>query len=294
MKFKTFRAIVVVVGVSAIAGASYWLVQQRRDAEAREHEVLRQLELEERAAADARAALARADEEAGLVGPYAALLAAPGLRPIDGQILRAASNVVDPKRKDALGPSLPKVNLYSDGGKRWERAKVDLDRDGAWDESWTFAEGGGVERKVSPADDSRYSQVFRLDATAGWIDASPAGAASAIPGTADAPAEAMPAPGAADGAGLRPVDRDILALIRGRGVDKVKDATKGKPYKVNLYGEGGRFTRAKVDLNRNERWDEKWTFDADGTIEREVAPRDDEAYTEGFALRDGAWVPKAR
>ena len=200
---------------------------------------------------------------------------------------------MDPKRKDAFGPSLPKVNLYSDGGQRWERAKLDLDRDGAWDETWTFAEGGGVERKVSPNDDSSYSQTFRLDATAGWIDASPSGAASAIPGAgAAAAADSTAGAAAADGAGLRPIDRDLLALIRGRGVDKVKDATKCKPYKVNLYGEGGRFTRAKVDLNRNEKWDEKWTFDADGTIEREVAPRDDEAYSETYALRDGAWVRK--
>ena len=35
MKFKTYRAIVIVVAITILAGAGYWLVQQRRDADAR-------------------------------------------------------------------------------------------------------------------------------------------------------------------------------------------------------------------------------------------------------------------
>jgi len=58
--------------------------------------------------------------------------------------------------------------------------------------------------------------------------------------------------------------------------DKIKDALRGA-VKVNVYAEKGRWARAKVDLNRNEKWEEKWRLD--GTrILRQVAPADDETY----------------
>jgi hypothetical protein len=92
---------------------------------------------------------------------------------------------------------------------------------------------------------------------------------------------------------LREVDRVTLALLQGPARDKVKDATPGKPFKVNLYSDDGkRFNRAKVDLNRNDKWDEKWTVDASGALERTVAPADDEAYKETYVLKDTTWVRK--
>ena len=73
----------------------------------------------------------------------------------------------------------------------------------------------------------------------------------------------------------------------------VKDAIKGKPYKVNLYSDDGtHFTRVKLDLDRDDKWDESWTFDADGGIERKVAPADDENYSETWLLDHGAWKKK--
>lgn len=98
------------------------------------------------------------------------------------------------------------------------------------------------------------------------------------------------APVAAAGT-LRDVDVVTLALLKGPARDKVKDATPGKPYKVNLYSDDGkRFNRAKVDLNRNEKWDEKWSLDDAGELERQVAPADDENYREKYVFRGGAWV----
>lgn len=42
------------------------------------------------------------------------------------------------KVKDALGSKGPKVNLYDDDGDgKFDRAKIDIDRDGVWDETWT-------------------------------------------------------------------------------------------------------------------------------------------------------------
>lgn len=75
------------------------------------------------------------------------------------------------------------------------------------------------------------------------------------------------------------------------GSDKVKDATGRTSYKVNLYQDAGQasMNRAKVDLDRDEKWDEKWTFAPDG-ITRQVAPNDDEQYSQTFLWSGGAWV----
>ncbi len=89
------------------------------------------------------------------------------------------------------------------------------------------------------------------------------------------------------------------SLILGRkgqnlGSDKIKDASKGAPYKVNLYQDADSpvMNRAKVDYDRDEKWDEKWTFAPDGSVEREVAPADDENYTESWIYRNDGWSRK--
>ena len=64
------------------------------------------------------------------------------------------------------------------------------------------------------------------------------------------------------------------------GASKRKDVTTGRAFKVNVYQDDGHSTvnRAKVDLDRDDKWDEKWTFDG-ATITRQIAPADDETYT---------------
>ena len=89
-------------------------------------------------------------------------------------------------------------------------------------------------------------------------------------------------PDVPDNLGLLPnrraVDKAVASYI---GKDKKKDVTRGKPYKVNVYQDDGHSmaNRAKLDLDRDDRWNEKWTFRDDGTVQRQVAPDDDEAYT---------------
>jgi hypothetical protein len=62
----------------------------------------------------------------------------------------------DKKIKDLHDGSGPKINLYDDDGDgKWDRAKVDRDRDDTWDESWT-AKDGTVERKLAPNDKILY------------------------------------------------------------------------------------------------------------------------------------------
>lgn len=105
------------------------------------------------------------------------------------------------------------------------------------------------------------------------------------------PAQAEATPVGKDS--LRPFDQKILdqAGKRIQG-DKVKDAVSGS-VKVNLYQDkpGQGVNRAKVDLDRDDKWDEKWTF-KDGTVIRQVAPNDDEKYTVEYELQEGRWVEK--
>ncbi|WP_058866176.1 hypothetical protein [Chloracidobacterium thermophilum] len=94
---------------------------------------------------------------------------------------------------------------------------------------------------------------------------------------------------------LRPVDRDLLeALRRPVTSDRIKDAFPGRPYKIALYCDnpGGGWNRAKIDLNRNNRWDEKITIVNGEPTKRQVASRDDESYDLEYRWRGGQWVAK--
>lgn len=93
---------------------------------------------------------------------------------------------------------------------------------------------------------------------------------------------------------MRPLDEEIIKLFEQTpSGDKIKDATPNRPYKVNLYAEGGKYVRAKVDLNRNNKWDEKWSIDEKGgerIYKRQVSPSDDDTtYPDKFKLRHKQW-----
>ena len=93
---------------------------------------------------------------------------------------------------------------------------------------------------------------------------------------------------------IRDVDAVALSYAgKDLGSDKRKDVTAGLTYKVNVYQDAGHATanRAKIDLDRDEKWDEKVTFE-DGKITRQVAPADDENYTQTFHWVDGTWKPE--
>ena len=93
----------------------------------------------------------------------------------------------------------------------------------------------------------------------------------------------------------RPVDQAVMDWAgKDLGSSKKKDVTKGQPYKVNVYQDDGHssMNRAKIDLDRDDQWDEKWTFD--GThISRKVAPNDDENYSEMSVWSGTEWVAES-
>lgn len=131
----------------------------------------------------------------------------------------------------------------------------------------------------------------------------PAAPAPPLPGN-QAPAKPLLPPaqvatdGTAAGHPLRAMDQEILGRLATplRG-EKAKDALPGRPYKVNLFQEGGARlpNRVKIDLDRDDRWDEKWSVERDGgtmKIKRQVAPADDERYTDEYRLDAGRWRRK--
>lgn len=309
MKFKTFRNIVVALIVVGCLGTCMGVRSCSRTHEAAEQkqrdaadaqwraELSRKADEEnarraQLAAANAtRAAASASDDARRGENPGAFFGAAPGLRPVDTDLLGLLQRPVVEKIKDGTHGKPWKINLYSDDKTRWNRAKVDLDRDEKADESWTIKADGAIERSVSSRDDERYDRTYRLDVTAGWLDLSAAPAAPPTPPSASLPSLAHS--GASPAAGARAVDADMLALVKLPVQEKIKDATKGKAYKINLYSDDGqRFNRAKVDLDRDDKWDESWTFKADGSTERQVAPADDEKYTEVWVLERGGWKKK--
>ncbi len=77
---------------------------------------------------------------------------------------------------------------------------------------------------------------------------------------------------------------------------KVKDAFKGKSYKVNLYGSGGKVERIKLDLDRDNSWDEKWSLETPGVLEglkRQISTADDNtSYDKELFYRGGVFRPK--
>lgn len=127
--------------------------------------------------------------------------------------------------------------------------------------------------------------------------ATPAPAAQPTPTTtvvvpAAEPAATAPVQASANAAALEPWAK-VVFDNKGRnlGSDKLKDVSKGQSWKVNLYQDAGKtsMNRAKVDLDRDDKWDEKYTIDGDA-VTRQVAPGDDENYTETYLWTGSAWA----
>jgi hypothetical protein len=126
------------------------------------------------------------------------------------------------------------------------------------------------------------------------VDPTPAPASATTP-SAPTPGTTPSEPagsGTASDLAARPYDAEVIAWSkRSISGDKMKDATKGKQYKVNLYKDAGMTTvnRAKIDLDRDDKFDEKYTFEPTKiTLQR--APADDEKYTETFHWNGNGWT----
>ena len=87
---------------------------------------------------------------------------------------------------------------------------------------------------------------------------------------------------------------DYLNSHRQAAGDKIKDALPRESFKVNLFADNGSATwnRLKIDLDRDEKWDEKWDLENAQPLKRQVASRDDEVYDLEYRWQGGAWTEK--
>jgi hypothetical protein len=84
------------------------------------------------------------------------------LRPVDTEVFALAKKGSPVDIPDASPGKPYKIGLFHErGGKSLSRAKIDLDRDGKWDEIW-WVDLPLAKREVSPNDDERYTDVYRL------------------------------------------------------------------------------------------------------------------------------------
>ena len=154
---------------------------------------------------------------------------------------------------------------------------------------------GGIAAAYAACDSGKSSAPTAVVETASKVPAT-ATPKTASPGGRD-PVPQTPATSELGAAQLDLSERDqaILARVRqGFTGDKVKDALKGASYKVNLYDEGGK-VRLKVDLDRDEKWDEKWSLESkspDDGVKRQISTKDDETYDLEYRLEAGRWRKK--
>ncbi len=296
MKYKTFRNLVM-VGAIGLAGVSVWQIgscmNERAAAEKAQTEQ-RNAYLEQiRQNQASQPAVPPSHLAADPMSPSSQPIPSLGGGRVEGHdspeaylVATLGKPATTDKLKDVTNGAGSKINVYNEGGT-WARAKVDHDRDEKWDESW-HVDSGAVVRRIAPNDDEQYTRELRNFGGV-WAEI---GGAAATPTTDPTPTPTPTPPSDSKITNPRDCDSEMLRLIASAAVEeKIKDATKGKPYKINLYSDDKvRWNRAKIDLDRDDKFDEKWDFKEGDVIERQVAPADDEQYTESYVLTAGAWA----
>ena len=190
-----------------------------------------------------------------LVGPEAK----PSQKPVDNSnLLASAMKIANAKAtpnggKDILGPKSPwKVNLYDDNSDgQWDRAKLDTNRDDIDDEKWAFKEGRWEKEGGEEIWNGERWQV------AGTSSGSSSKVTNSKTSAADDPLSQYRA--AMKIAGAKATGT--------QGKDILGPQSK---WKLNLYDDNGdgQWDRAKLDTNRDDIDDEKWTF-KEGRWEKE-------------------------
>lgn len=163
MKYRTFRNLVLLGGVTVLAGLGATCVL-----------LVRSIPSSQTAA---RASTSAAYNSGGATGgaqvPVGASTGggvAPaaqyegGQRREDQLILNflARTPATTNKVQDAFPRERFKVNFYrDDSGPNWTRLKIDTDRDGKDDEKWELQNGQPAKRRVATRDDEQYDREYR-------------------------------------------------------------------------------------------------------------------------------------
>lgn len=224
---------------------------------------------------------------------------------VEGYLLgRAGEDIGAERLEDVEARRVWRVDLVQlDGLDALSEALVDFDRDDRYDERWEFFTDGRIRRHHSSEDDGRYDVVeMRVDDE--WVAAAeePSGVGlpedveqaigSAIAATVDnAPSEEEVENAIADG--VQSQAEIWLLTQQGRTLDVPleRDARGGVPWYVDLYQEEGSsmITGARLDFDRDGRADQRWTYEGEERVRREVSTRDDEVYDQVWEWTDAGW-----
>ncbi|MBX2803333.1 MAG: hypothetical protein KTR31_36975 [Myxococcales bacterium] len=112
----------------------------------------------------------RPGQQAERRGPRSGLIgSATGTSPSDRMVLPFAGRSLKTAERTDVADGKPfAIHVFQDPGHDTiNRAQVDRDRDGTWDERWTFRENGEITRRVSRDDDGTYGEPWRWTGS-GW------------------------------------------------------------------------------------------------------------------------------
>lgn len=116
------------------------------------------------------------------------------------------------------------------------------------------------------------------------------------PQPATAPTQPAGNPLAEGPDGVRPLDTMIVNYLKSHpaNTDKIKDAFPRERFKVNIYRDAPDTTwsRLKIDFDRDEKDDEKWTLAGGEPAKRQVSTADNGQYDKEYRWLGGKWSPK--
>ncbi|MFT5356564.1 MAG: hypothetical protein ACI9KE_003789, partial [Polyangiales bacterium] len=216
---------------------------------------------------------------------------------------RAGEDIGAQRVEDVEARRVWRVDLVQlDGLDSLSEALVDFDRDERYDERWEFFTDGRIRRHHSSEDDGRYD-IVEMRTGDEWLLAD-------APITAGLPEDVEQAIGLAIAAasenaqheedaetvvedGVRSQAEIWLLTQQGRTLDVPleRDAREGVPWHVDLYQEDGSdmITGAHLDLDRDGRADQRWTYEGEERVLREVSSGDDEVYDQLWEWTDAGW-----
>lgn len=88
---------------------------------------------------------------------------------------------------------------------------------------------------------------------------------------------------------LRPSDAAFARWLGASSRESVNvDIFKTALWRVDLFAESQIFTRARIDLDRNGKWDEEWVL-CDSVVRRQTAPDANGEDSKTFVLANGKW-----
>lgn len=216
---------------------------------------------------------------------------------------RAGEDIGAERVEDVEARRVWRVDLVQlDGLDSLSEALVDFDRDDRYDERWEFFTDGRIRRHRSTEDDGHYDVVeMRVDeewvvqdapTTSGLPEDVEQAIGSAIAAASEtARSEEEAANAVADG--VRAQAEIWLLTQQGRTLRAPleRDAREGVSWYVDLFQEDGAsvITGAHLDLDRDGRADQRWTYEGEDQVRREVSTADDEMYDQAWEWTDEGW-----